>query len=95
VLIFSQNGKDPDCVVAVDLAQDIMEMLIDAPEEGDGIYEVYGSPQDAVVHNEAEVIDLESMGIDPGLEAETEARDLASPVEQEESLYTRAVGKRK
>jgi hypothetical protein len=67
------------------LAGDILEGLIDAPEEGDGIVEMYrpltetNAHYDLIDDQDVELID--SMGIDPGLEDETEARNLASPTD--------------
>lgn len=70
-----------------DLAGDILEGLIDAPEEGDGILEMYRpvNEMEAALKpaDDQDVEIIESMGIDPGLEDETEARNLASPVEDQ------------
>ena len=66
-----------------DLALDILEALIDAPEEQDGIFMAYRSAEDVdagATEHELAIDHSESMGIDPGLEDETEARNLASPV---------------
>lgn len=60
--------------------------MIDAPEEQDGIFMAYRSAEDAEsgpTDDELAIDHLESMGIDPGLEDETEARNLASPVGRE------------
>lgn len=70
-----------------DLAGDILEGLIDAPEEGDGILEMYRPVNEMETGlrsaDDRDVEIIESMGIDPGLEDETEARNLASPVEDQ------------